>query len=92
MKLNKLTIQVPGQSSLKSGDNVVVDNVVVEGFVERGRLGGGRVLILFVDRVLSQQTEPLLHVDVLGISTEGLSQKAAIIYSKQNPGHLGYGD
>lgn len=41
--------------------------------------------------VLSQQTEPLLQFAVCGIKTDGLSQKAAIILSKQNPGHLGPG-
>lgn len=43
------------------------------------------------ERVLSQQTEPLWQLDVLGIKTDGRSQKAAIILSKQKPGHLGSG-
>lgn len=38
---------------------------------------------------LSQQTEPLAQVVGPEINTEGLSQKAAIILSKQKPGHLG---
>lgn len=39
--------------------------------------------------VLSQQTEPRLQFMVLGIRMEGLSQNAAIMFSKQKPGHLG---
>lgn len=38
---------------------------------------------------LSQHTEPLVQVVGDEINTEGLSQKAAIILSKQKPGHLG---
>lgn len=39
--------------------------------------------------VLSQQTEPLLHVEVWGISTDGRSQNAAMMLSRQYPGHFG---
>lgn len=42
-------------------------------------------------RVLSQHTEPCLQFVVFDISTEGRSQKAAIIFNKQKPGHLGMG-
>lgn len=41
--------------------------------------------------VLSQHTEPRLHVDVYDTSTDGRSQNAAIRLSKQKPGHLGNG-
>lgn len=41
--------------------------------------------------MLSQQIEPLLQLDVFGITTDGRSQNAAIILSKQNPGQLGNG-
>lgn len=74
----------PGHSSRGSGGDVVVGGAVA--FVVCGRG-------FWVDaiRLLSQQTEPLLQLDVLGIKTEGLSQNAAIMFSKQNPGHLGRG-
>lgn len=39
----------------------------------------------------SQHTDPLLQLAVLGIITEGRSQKAAIMLSKQNPGQRGGG-
>lgn len=54
----------------------------------KGGLGltlGGDVM----DLVLSQQTDPLLQFDVCGIRTDGLSQNAAIMFKRQNPGHLG---
>lgn len=60
--------------SFKSSLNKRLTCVVVGG----GLLGGGRVLTLF-DLVLSQQTDPVLQFDVLGINTDGRSQKAAII-------------
>lgn len=41
--------------------------------------------------VLSQQTDPCLQFVVLDIRIEGRSQKAAIIFNKQNPGHFGTG-
>lgn len=41
--------------------------------------------------VLSQHTEPRLHVEVLGTTTDGRSQNAAIRLSRQKPGHLGNG-
>lgn len=44
-----------------------------------------------IDLVLSQQTDPLLQFDVCGIRTDGLSQNAAMIFSRQNPGHIGPG-
>jgi len=39
--------------------------------------------------VLSQQTEPFAQLAVFWMTTEGLSQNAAMILSKQKPGHLG---
>lgn len=63
---------------------VVACVVVVDGAVGRGFCLEGAATL-----VLSQHIEPLLHVDVCGIRTEGLSQNAAIILSKQKPGHLG---
>lgn len=88
VKLNRLTKQVPGQSLLESGAAVDVGGAIVVVVVESGRFGGG-LLLIFVDRVLSQHTDPLLQLEVFGIKTEGRSQKAAIIYNIQNPGHLG---
>lgn len=41
--------------------------------------------------VLSQHTEPRLHVDVYDTSTDGRSQNAAIRLSRQKPGHFGNG-
>lgn len=79
VKLNKLTIHVPGHSSLGSGGSVVSDGDGVVGLVDGGRLGGGLVLMLLDVLVLSQHTDPLLQVEVLGINTEGLSQNAAIM-------------
>lgn len=84
-------MHVPGHSSRGSGGRVVVGGRGVVGLVDGGRLGGGLVLMLLA-LVLSQHTEPLLQLEVFGIRTEGRSQKAAIMYSKQNPGHFGYGD
>lgn len=55
-----------------------------------GLLGGG--LVFTPDLVLSQQTEPLLQFEVLGINTDGRSQNAAIMYNIQKPGHFGNGD
>lgn len=44
MKLNKLTMQEPGHSSLGSGDVVVLGAAVVGGVVGIGRLVCGRGL------------------------------------------------
>ena len=73
----------PGHSGLRSVDIVVVDGFSsLEGF--------GRDFVVLVSAlVLSQQTEPLLQLDVYGIKTEGLSQNAAIIFNKQNPAQRG---
>ncbi len=79
VKLNKLTKHVPGHSSRGSTYNDVTTGTgVVEVVDVRGRFGGGLVFI-FVIRVLSQQTDPLLQFEVLGINTDGRSQKAAIM-------------
>lgn len=83
VKLNRLTIHDPGHSSRGSGAPVVV--VTGGGVGLRVGLGFGVVNA----RVLSQQTVPRLQLAVFDISTDGLSQNAAIILSKQNPGHLG---
>lgn len=85
---SKLTIHVPGHSSLGSGAGVVVVVVVV---VVAGRRGGGRGRVVVETRESSQQTDPLLQFEVFGMITEGLSQKAAIIFSKQKPGQRGGG-
>lgn len=58
VKLSKLTMHDPGQSSLGSGGDVVVGAGVVVVVRGRGRGVAGT-------RVLSQQTDPLLQVDVL---------------------------
>jgi hypothetical protein len=74
-------MQDPGHSGLGSDVVVVVTwGKGCFGFVCTGLLAA---------RVLSQQTDPFLQLEVRGISTEGFSQKAAIILSKQNPGHRG---
>lgn len=36
---------------------------------------------------MSQQTEPRLQFAVFGIKTDGRSQNAAIIFTRQKPGH-----
>lgn len=79
---------MPGQSSLGSGADVVVGGL---GVVVVGRVGAGLGLAVGIVFVLSQQTEPFLQFDDLGINTDGRSQNAAIIFNKQNPGHLGIG-
>ena len=84
MKLSKLTIQEPGHSSRGSGAGVVGGGGV-------GLVGCGRGFCVDAIRVLSQHTEPLLQLEVRGIRTEGRSQNAAIMFNKQNPGHLGRG-
>lgn len=73
------TIQEPGQSGRSSGGGGVVVVVVVVG------LG----LLVVAALVLSQQTEPRLQFHVCGMSTLGRSQKAAMMLSRQKPGHLG---
>lgn len=75
----------PGHSSRGSGAAVVV----VTGAGVGRRVGAGRGFGVANDRVLSQQTEPRLQLAVFEMSTEGRSQKAAIIFSKQNPGQRG---
>lgn len=77
----------PGHSTLGSIVGFTVDAVIVDCDV-----GCGFGLGLGVDvttLVLSQQTEPLLQLEVCGISIDGRSQKAAIIFNKQKPGHFG---
>ncbi len=74
----------PGHSSRGSGGEVVVGGDVA-------LVTWGRGFCVDAIRLLSQQTEPLLQFDVLGIKTEGRSQKAAMIFRRQNPGHLGRG-
>lgn len=85
------TMHDPGHSGRPSGGGGAVVVVVVVG-------AGGRGLgfCAFADDgaatlVLSQHTEPRLHVDVYDTSTDGRSQNAAIRLSRQNPGHLGNG-
>lgn len=80
MKLKYETMQLPGHSGL--GSTVVVVCGTMCGL---GLGFGGLVAAL----VLSQHTEPFLQFDVCGMSTDGRSQKAAIMFSKQNPGHRG---
>lgn len=74
-------MQEPGHSG--RGSTVVVVVVPFENSCGFG--------LTVVTRVLSQHTEPFLQLDVCGIRTEGLSQKAAIIFNRQNPGHMGPG-
>lgn len=82
------TIQVPGHSSRGSGIGVVV--VVVE-VVVAGRRGGGRGRAEDETLESSQQTDPLLQLEVFGIITEGRSQNAAMMFRRQNPGQRGGG-
>lgn len=84
VKLSKLTMHEPGHSSRGSGGDVVVGGDV--GFVTCGR-----GFCVDAIRLLSQHTEPLLQLDVLGIKIEGRSQNAAMMFKRQNPGHLGKG-
>lgn len=63
--------------------------VVVTGGGIGRRVGAGRGLAVASALVLSQQTDPRLQLAVFEINTDGRSQKAAIMFSKQNPGHLG---
>lgn len=86
MKLNKPTIHVPGHSVRGSGFSV---GSVGAGVVVRGRVGAGRGLGVGTVRVLSQQTEPFLQFDVIGIRIAGRSQNAVIMFKRQNPGHRG---
>jgi hypothetical protein len=87
VKLNRLTIHDPGHSSLGSSGGVVVGcGVVVDG---TGRLGAGRGFGVTATLVLSQHTDPRLQFDVLGMMTDGRSQNAAIMLSRQKPGHFG---
>lgn len=84
VKLNKLTIHEPGHSSRGSGGGVVVGGSV-------GLVTCGRGFWVDAIRLLSQHTDPLLQFDVLGIKIDGRSQNAAMIFRRQNPGHLGRG-
>lgn len=59
--------------------------------VVTGRLGGGRGRVVVEILESSQQTDPLLQFEVLGMITEGLSQKAAMMLRRQNPGQRGGG-
>lgn len=80
VKLKYETMHDPGHSGL--GSTVVV--------VAGGWWGLGRGLAVdVIALVLSQHTEPLLQFEVRGIRTEGLSQKAAMMFKRQRPGHLG---
>lgn len=88
VKDNRPTMQVPGHSSRGSGIGVVV--VVVEAVVA-GRRGGGRGRCVVDILESSQQTDPLLQFEVLGMITEGRSQNAAIMFKRQNPGQRGGG-
>lgn len=92
VKLSKLTIHEPGHSSLGSGNGVFC---ITYGACVGG--GGGDDVGGYLTcgggfgepaRELSQQTEPLAQVVGLEINIEGLSQKAAMMLSKQKPGHL----
>lgn len=82
----------PGHSGRSSGGAGGVATVVVVG---AGGRGLGFCVACAVDGaaalVLSQHTEPCLHVDVYETSTDGRSQNAAIRLSRQKPGHLGNG-
>lgn len=82
-------MQVPGHSALGSGALVVGAIVVV--VTGRGLVGCGRCLVELTVRELSQQTEPCLQFEVRESSTDGRSQNAAIMLSKQNPGQRGAG-
>jgi len=90
VKLSRLTIQDPGHSSRGSGLGVLgrtyggaVGEAVGDG------VGGGNLGLGAPALELSQHTEPLAHVVGVETSTEGLSQKAAIMLSRQNPGQRG---
>lgn len=65
--------------------------MVVVVVVVTGRLGGGRGRVVVDTRELSQHTDPLLQLDVRGMITDGRSQNAAMILSKQKPGQCGGG-
>lgn len=85
------TIHDPGHSGRPSGGGGGIVVVVV---VCAGGRGFGFCACTADDGpafVLSQHTEPRLHVDVYDTSTDGRSQNAAIRFSRQNPGHLGNG-
>lgn len=75
-------MQEPGHSGL--GSTVVV--VVTTGGCWGFGLGLGVTVAALVS---SQHTVPPLQFDVCGIRTDGLSQNAAIIFKRQNPGHFG---
>jgi hypothetical protein len=89
VKLNSPTIHDPGHSSRGSGIGVVVG----AGASVVGGGGGGRRCTggFGATLVLSQQINPGLQFDVRRIKSDGFSQNASIILSKQNPGHLGAG-
>lgn len=53
-------------------------------------LGLGVVVVAFTF-VVSQQIYPRLQSEVRGSKTDGLSQKAAIMWRRQYPGHGGPG-
>lgn len=78
-------MHVPGHSDRGSGAVVVGATVDVIG----RRVDWGLCFVVLTARVLSQHTDPCLQLDVREISTEGRSQNAAIMLSKQNPGHRG---
>lgn len=65
--------------------------VVVVDWVVTGRLGGGRGRVVVDILESSQHTDPLLQFDVFGMMTEGRSQKAAMMFRRQNPGQRGGG-
>lgn len=52
-------------------------------------VGGGSLGLTTPDRELSQHTDPLAHVVGVETSTEGRSQKAAMMFSRQKPGQRG---
>lgn len=81
------TIQDPGHSLLGSGGGFGVVDV---GVIGAGVCGLGRGLTVddVTDLELSQHTDPLLQF-VCGMRTEGLLQKAAIIFNRHIPGHFG---
>lgn len=81
MKLKRLTIHDPGHSSLGSGKGVLT--------IYGGAVGGGGTDVVGCLLELSQHTDPFEHVVGVDINTEGLLQKAAIMLSKQDPGHRG---
>lgn len=81
----------PGHSGRPSGGGGGSVVVVVVGAGGRGLGFGACAADGAATRVLSQHTEPRLHVDVYDTSTDGRSQNAAIRLSRQKPGHLGSG-